>query len=294
MIWLLIDMCIGDIVFYICIFVQGGVDEVFVDGFFGVFGVMIDQMVILVYVLCGVCWVWVEIQCVYVGEDFYFQFDLYMQMVCGWDEILFVDYCVVLVECLVVLIVYLFFYELLMCWVDWLVGLIGEIWFDYFLDYFLVYFKVVQQGWLLIVEQMIGFVYLCLVCVLFFFGYFVFVCGWFVEDVFYDFELFFFGEEIIMVLWVYCCGYDFFMLSCFVGVYFYYWLWLLYWDVDQDGVCVIGVVELDQVSKIKVGVICCGEWCGCFGICDMVCYVVFCMMLFDWFGVDLGCVMFLG
>lgn len=284
----LIDTRTGDTALHIRILAQGGADEALADGFPGAPGVTIDQTVIPAHASRGVCWARAEIQRAYAGEDFYLQLDSHMQMARGWDEILLADHRAASVERPAVLTAYLPPYELPMRRADRSAGPIGETRPDHLPDHLPVHFKVVQQGWLPTAEQTIGFAHPRPVRAPFFSGHFAFARGRFVEDVPYDPELFFFGEEITMALRAYCCGYDLFTPSRFVGAHLYHRPRPLYWDADQDGARAIGAAELDQASKIKVGAICRGEWRGRFGIRDMVRYAAFRTMLLDRFGVDLG------
>lgn len=274
----LIDNRTGDTALNIRILAQSDAatgNEMLDDDFPGAPGVTINQTVIAPSASRGVCWARAEIQRDYADEDFCLQLDSHMIMARGWDEIAIADLAAASADRPAVLTAYLPAYELSDAG-----RTIGET--------RPVHFKVVQQGWLPTAEQTMGFPHPRPVRAPFFSGHFAFARGRFVEDVPYDPELFFFGEEITMALRAHCCGYDLFTPTRFVGAHLYERPRPLYWDAGEDAVRDIDADELDHASRIKVGAICRGEWRGRYGIRDMTRYGEFRAMLRDRFGVDLG------
>ena len=231
----------------------------------------------------GVCWARAEIQRAYAGEDYYLQLDSHVALTHGWDETLLADHDAATKRSgrNALLTAYLPAYSLQ----D------GQRPVETTRP---VHFKVVQHGWLPTAEQTLGFPHSVPACAPFFSGHFAFACGRFVEDVPYDPELFFFGEEITMALRAYCAGYELFTPTRFVGAHLYARLAApgtprpLYWDSVEDASRSIGADELDEASLIKAGAICRGEWRGRFGVRDMARYAAFRAMLKGRFGVDLA------
>ncbi len=273
----LIDHRAADTTLRLRVLVQGEPGEGLPAGIAaGARGATVEQVVVPAARSRGVCWARAEIGRAYAGEDFYLQLDSHVAMAPGWDDALLMDHgAAAAAGRPAVLTAYL----------PALVVTDGRRDAETTRP---VHFKVVQHDWLPTAEQTLGFPHRRPGRAPFFSGHFAFAPGRFVEDVPYDPELFFFGEEITMALRAYCCGYDLFTPTRFVGAHLYERPRPLYWDAGEDDARAIGADELDAASKLKVGAICRGEWRGRYGIRDMARYAAYRAMLLDRFGVDLG------
>jgi hypothetical protein len=229
----------------------------------------------------GACWARAEAQREYAGEDFYLQLDSHVQMTPGWDEILLRDYANAANDRPVVLTTYLSNYELVN----------GQ---RLVREKRPTHFRVIQQDWLPDARKLFGYPHPRPCRAFFFAGAFAFARGRFVEDVPYDPEIFFMGEEISMAVRAYCCGYDLRTPSQYVGAHLarHYirskpGLRPLFWDAEDDAKRSLSSAERDMASKIKVGAICRGEWRGLYGIRDESRYIEFRDLLRDRYGVEL-------
>jgi hypothetical protein len=105
-------------------------------------------------------------------------------------------------------------------------------------------------------------------------GNFLFTTGDFVENVPYDPELFFFGEEISLAIRAYTAGYFMCAPTRFVCAHLYNRTESnnkdrsLFWDKGEDDKRKIKWWMRDTTSKIKVYHICLGNWYGKYGIQD--------------------------
>jgi Glycosyltransferase (GlcNAc) len=226
----------------------------------------------------GACWARAEVQREYSGEDFYLQLDSHVQMTPGWDELILRDYAKAANDRPVVLTTYLPAYDL----VDGqrLVRMKRP-----------THFRVIQQGWLPDARMLLGYPHVRPCRAFFFSAHFAFARGRFVEDVPYDPEIFFMGEEISMAVRAYCCGYDLGTPSQYVGAHLYPQSEggrrPLFWDAEEDAERSLSSADRDMASKIKVGAICRGEWRCLYGIRDQSRYVEFRDLLRDRYDVDL-------
>jgi hypothetical protein len=196
----------------------------------------------------------------------------------GWDEILLRDYANAENDRPVVLTAYLPAYELVN----------GQ---RLVREKRPTHFRVRQQGWLPEARQLLGYPHARPGRAFFFSGHFAFARGQFVEDVPYDPEIFFMGEEISMAVRAYSCGYDLHTPSQYVGAHLYQQSESgrrpLFWDAEDDVKRSLSSADRDMASKIKVGAICRGEWRGLYGIRDKSRYVEFRDLLRDRYDVDL-------
>jgi hypothetical protein len=105
-------------------------------------------------------------------------------------------------------------------------------------------------------------------------GNMFFTTGDFVENVPYDPELFFFGEEISLAIRAYTAGYFMFAPTKYVCAHLYNRSEsnkkdrTLFWDKEEDDGRKIKWWMRDYTSKIKVYHICLGNWYGRYGIQD--------------------------
>ena len=227
----------------------------------------------------GVCWARAEIQREYSGENFYLQLNSHVQMAPGWDQILLKDHANAENDRPVVLTAYLPSYDL----AD------GR---RLVRDARPTHFHVFQRVWLPDARMLLGYAHARPCRAYFFSGHFAFARGQFIEDAPYDPEIFFLGEEISMAARAYCCGYDLYTPTQYVGAHLYQQSEggrsrPLYWNAEDDMGRSLSWAERDIASKIKVGAICRGEWRGLYGIRDMSRYVEFRDMLRKRYGVNL-------
>ena len=226
----------------------------------------------------GACWARAEIQREYSGEDFYLQLDLHVLMAPGWDEIILEDYANAEDGRPVVLTAYLPPYELAN----------GQRLVRHKRP---MHFRVVWRGRLPAADPLLGYPHARPCRAFFFAGGFAFARGRFVEDVPYDPEIFFDGEEISIALRAYCCGYDLCTPSRYVGAHLYQepnaGRRPVFWNAQDDGKRSLSWAERDKASKMKVRSICRGEWRGLYGIRDTSRYEEFCRLLREHYGVDL-------
>jgi hypothetical protein len=226
----------------------------------------------------GTCWARAEIQREYSGEDFYLQLDAHVQLTPRWDEIILRDCAIAASDRPVVLTSHLPTYEL----VD------GQ---RLVPEKRPTHFRVIQEHWVPESRQLLGYPHARPCRAFFFSGHFAFARGRFVEDVPYDPEIFFRGEEISMAIRAYCCGYDLRTPSQYVGAH----LWQqsqggdrpLFSDAEDDAKRTLSWADRDIASLIKVGAICRGEWRGLYGIRDRSRYIEFRDVLRDRYGVEL-------
>ena len=209
--------------------------------------IIIKQRFIIPSQSRGVCWARSEIQREYSGEDFYLQLDAHVQIAPGWDEILLKDYAVAAKDRPVVLTAYLPTYEL----ADGR-RLVRE--------KRPTHFRVIQEHWVPEARTLLGYPHARPCRAFFYSGHFAFARGRFVEDVPYDPEIFFRGEEISMAVRAYSYGYDLRTPSQYVGAH----LWQLseggrrplFWDPEDDAKRSLSSVDRNKASEIKVGAIC--------------------------------------
>ena len=144
----------------------------------------------------GACWARAEAQREYSGEDFYLQLDSHIEMARGWDDLILKDHANAEAERAVVLTAHLTPYEL----VD------GR---RLVRDKRPTHFEVIpRDDGLPSCRDLMGHPHARPCRALFFSSHFAFARGRFVEDVPYDPEIFFEGEEISMAVRAYSCGYD--------------------------------------------------------------------------------------
>ena len=231
----------------------------------------------------GACWARAEIQREYRNEDYYLQLDSHIQLTHGWNDIILKNYIQAAVKRPAIITAYLPPYQ----FAD------GE---RIITRKVPLHFKVIQRGWLPNGMGTVGFPHPKPCKAYFFSGHFSFSHGRFIEDVPYDPELFFMGEEISMALRSYCYGYDLFTPTHFVGAHLYRHHAKgstprpLYWHPADDAGRPKSAEELDLASKIKVGAICRGELHGRFGIRDQERYEEIRDLLRKRFDVDLSAV----
>jgi len=112
-------------------------------------------------------------------------------------------------------------------------------------------------------------------------GGFLFTTGEFVNEVPYDEELFFLGEEITLAIRSYTAGYFIFAPTKFICAHLYQIAIPenrkrpLFWDRSEERVRKLNWSLRDKTSRFKVQHICRGEWFGKYGIQDQKLYLEF-------------------
>lgn len=127
----------------------------------------------------------------------------------------------------------------------------------------------------------------------FYSGHYAFADGVFIEDVPYDPEIFFFGEEITQAVRAESAGYALHVPSRHVASHLYNRTESsgsyrrLMWDDDEDVEREFRWWQLDIMSRNKALAICKGEWFGRFGITDLNLYKGYARSLQNLYGIDL-------
>lgn len=112
-------------------------------------------------------------------------------------------------------------------------------------------------------------------------GGFLFTTGNFVNEVPYDEEIFFLGEEITLAIRAYTAGYFIFAPTKFVCAHLYQVAQPedskrpMFWDRNEEKARKLAWYLRDKTSRLKVQHICRGEWFGLYGIQDQKLYLEF-------------------
>jgi len=228
----------------------------------------------------GVGWARAEIQRNYSREDFYLQLDSHVQLAPNWDAILCEDYASVSINSPAVLTAYLPGYEI--------IERRRVVRHERPTE-----FNISQKNGLPSATARLAQPRTRPRRAFFFSGHFAFAAGRFVEDVPYDQEIFFLGEEISMAVRAYASGYDLYTPSQFVGSHLYRRLATqsrsrpLFWDAEDESQRSLRWTDRDVASKAKVGAICRGEWRGLYGVRSIDRYREFRDALRERYGIDL-------
>lgn len=233
----------------------------------------------------GACWARAEIQRDYAGEDYYLQLDSHMQFVDGWDRLLLEDHAAAEQHggpAVITAYLPVYRFENGTRVVDRPVP---------------THFKVrltEWAPWLPTAVAMAGYPHARPCKAHFFSGHFAFARASFIEDVPYDPEIFFMGEEISMAVRAYCAGYALYTPTRYIGAHLYARVARegearpLFWDEAEDARRKLNVRQREQASRIKVAAICRGEWPGLYGVRSMRRYREFRDALQQRFGIDLA------
>lgn len=218
----------------------------------------------------GVCWARANCQKYYNGEDYYLQIDSHIWMTENWDRLLLEDHAKALsYGRKAILTAYPCAYE-----------------FDSDGNRFIPHkcatmfdMNIVN----IIPSAAAKFVEDCDFPEQEFFiaGGFLFSTGDFVENVPYDEELFFLGEEITLAIRSYTAGYFMFAPTQHICAHLYQVAQQsdnkrnIFWEKQEDRSRKIAWQFRDKTSKIKVQHICRGDWFGKYGIQDHKLYLEF-------------------